>query len=120
MSRSKAVPISLAVEAGDDGCASAELLALMVLGDSMLPEFTEGEIVVIEPDGLAQDGAYVLAQADGELILRQLRRGAAGWLLHPLNAAYPDQSIVDLGAVRGVVIQKSWPGRRRSLKRYVD
>ncbi len=26
-------------------------VALMVLGDSMLPEFAEGEIIVIEPEG---------------------------------------------------------------------
>ena len=46
----------------------------MVLGDSMAPEFVEGDVIIIEPEGLAVDGSYVLAQADGEWIFRQLVR----------------------------------------------
>jgi DNA polymerase V len=102
-----------------DACASGESFALMVLGDSMLPEFAEGEVIVIEPDGLATDGSFVLAWCRDEWIFRQLRRSGDGWRLHPLNPAYPDVDIPDLGAVRGVIIQKSRPGRRRASKRYV-
>jgi len=103
-----------------DGCSSGESFALMVLGDSMLPEFAEGEIIIIEPDGLAADGSFVLARCDDDWIFRQLARGPAGnWLLRPLNPAYPDIPIADLSAVRGVIIQKSRPGRRRASKRYV-
>ena len=118
----KRVPIAVAADdaGAADGCSSGELVALMVLGDSMQPEFTEGEVIVIEPEGLARDGSYVLAMQAEELIFRQLRRQASGWLLHPLNPAYPDLAIADLTPVRGVIIQKSQPGRRRSLKRYVD
>jgi len=106
-------------EAGD-GCSSGESFALMVLGDSMLPEFAEGEIIIIEPDGLAADGSFVLARCDDDWIFRQLARSPAGnWLLRPLNPAYPDIPIADLSAVRGVIIQKSRPGRRRASKRYV-
>ena len=103
------------------GCDSgSESFALMVLGDSMAPEFVEGEIIVVEPDGHVDGGSYVIAQVAGEWIFRQLVRGAAGWQLRPLNAAYPAVDLDDLAAVRGVVIQKSRPGRRRALKRYVD
>ena len=101
-----------------DACSSGESFALMVLGDSMLPEFSEGEVIVIEPDGLAAHGSFVLAWCD-EWIFRQLVRDGEGWRLHALNPAYPDIPIRDLGAVRGVVIQKSRPGRRRASKRYV-
>ncbi len=101
-----------------DACSSGESFALMVLGDSMLPEFSEGEVIVIEPDGLAAHGSFVLAWAD-EWIFRQLVRDGEGWRLHALNPAYPDIPIPDLSAVRGVIIQKSRPGRRRASKRYV-
>ncbi len=35
--------------------------ALRVLGDSMAPEFMEGHILIIEPDGEIKDGSYVFA-----------------------------------------------------------
>jgi len=104
----------------DDGCSGGEPFALMVLGDSMLPEFEHGDVVVIEPDGLATDGSYVLAHCDGEWVFRQLRRSGGGWRLQALNPAYPGIGLPDLAAVRGVIIQKSRPGRRRASKRYVD
>jgi SOS-response transcriptional repressor LexA len=116
----KIIPLMPAAEAGAGDCAGAEPVALMVLGDSMLPEFAEGEIVVIEPEGLARDGAFVVAFHEGEPILRQLRAREGGWLLHPLNPRYPDAALADLAAVKGVVIQKSRPGSRRSRKSYVD
>ena len=116
----KTIPIVAAEEAGDPGCSGSESFALMVLGDSMAPEFVEGEIIVVEPDGHVDGGSDVVAQVAGEWIFRQLVRGAAGWQLRPLNPAYPTVDLDDLTPVRGVVIQKSRPGRRRALKRYVD
>jgi DNA polymerase V len=101
-------------------CGGAEPFALMVLGDSMAPEFEHGDIVVVEPEGLATDGAFVLAYCAEEWIFRRLRRAGDGWRLQALNSAYPELDLPDLGAVRGVIIQKSRPGRRRASKRYVD
>ena len=101
-------------------CAGAEPFALVVLGDSMLPEFAEGEIIVVEPEGLASDGSYVVAQHDGEPILRQLECREGRWWLRPLNPCYPEAELASLDAVRGVVIQKSRPGSRRSRKSYVE
>lgn len=103
-----------------DACSAAEPFALMVLGDSMEPEFVEGEVILIEPEGLATDGSFVLAQIDGEWIFRQLARHACGWRLQALNPAYPAKDISGLDAVKGVIIQKSKPGRRKASKRYVD
>ncbi len=106
-------------EAAQD-CASGESFALMVLGDSMSPEFNDGDIVVIEPEGLATDGSFVLAWHADEWIFRRLQRADAGWILSALNPAYAPVRIADLTAVRGVIIQKSRPGRRRAAKRYVE
>jgi len=114
------IPI-LANETGAVGdCAGAEPFALMVLGDAMAPEFVEGEIIVVEPEGHATDGSFVVAQVDGDWTMRQLVRCDATWQLRALNPAYAATPLADLAAVRGVVIQKSKPGRRRALKRYVD
>ena len=102
-----------------DSCAGGEPFALQVLGDSMEPEFREGEIVVIEPEGLATDGSYVLAWHADEWIFRQLRGDGERWHLHALNPAYPDAPLASLEAVRGVIVQKAVPGRRRAGRRYV-
>ena len=99
-------------------CGGGESFALMVLGHSMTPEFLEGEIIIIEPEGLAQDGSYVLAWHQAEWTFRQLLRAGAHWRLHPLNPAFADVPLMDLGAVRGVIIQKALPGRRRASKHY--
>ena len=107
-------------DAEPDACSADEAFALMVLGDSMEPEFVEGEVIVIEPEGLASDGSFVLARLADEWIFRQLVRHGAGWRLQALNPAYPAADIADLTAVKGVIIQKSKPGRRRASKRYVE
>ena len=111
---------SLETPAELDACSSAEPFALMVLGDSMGPEFLEGEVILIEPEGLATDGSFVLAKLAGEWIFRQLAKHGDGWRLQALNAAYPPADIPDLDAVKGVIIQKSKPGRRRATKRYIE
>lgn len=118
VSQKKIIPIAEAP--ADSACSEAEAFALMVLGDSMAPEFVDGDIIIIEPEGLASDGSYVLAQLDGDWIFRQLRRDGDGWLLAPLNPAYETQAIADLSPVKGVIIQKSKPGRRKESKRYVE
>jgi SOS-response transcriptional repressor LexA len=104
------------------GCSGGESFALRVLGDEMAPEFNDGEIIIVEPDGALKDGSFVLAQHAGAWIFRQLCRRGEGWALHALNPArrdLPDLTLPDLAAVRGVVIQKAVPGRRRLSKFYV-
>ncbi len=119
-SRGARVPIPIRAEPVESACAGAEPFALMVLGDSMAPEFNEGDVVVIEPEGHATDGAYVLALANAEWIFRRLQRHGDGWRLAALNPEYPPIDLPDLGAVRGVIIQKNRPGRRRETRRYVE
>ncbi len=99
-------------------CASGEPYALMVLGDSMLPEFNEGEIIVIEPEGIARDGSYVIAFVNEEYIFRQLVQHPEGWMLKPLNPVYPNIPIDGLDVVKGVIILKKKPGKRSEQKTY--
>ena len=100
-------------------CASAEPYALMVLGDSMLPEFEEGEIIVVEPSGLVKSGSYVVAFVNDEYIFRQVVQQEDGWMLKPFNPMYPNLPIDDLEACKGVVIMKKRPGKRSDQKRYI-
>jgi SOS-response transcriptional repressor LexA len=113
-----AVPATAADPFGGS-CAASESYALMVLGDSMLPEFEHGDIIIIEPDGLVLDRSFVIAQWQEEWLFSQLIDDA-GWCLRPLNRAFPEVRIPDLTPIKGVIIQKSKPGRRRAGKRYVD
>jgi DNA polymerase V len=103
----------------EPACSGGESFALRVLGTSMEPEFVEGEIIIVEPEGLAREGSYVLAWYGGEWTFRQLCRIDDRWILHALNPAFDDVALADLSAVRGVIIQKALPGRRRASKRYI-
>ncbi|MEW5903388.1 MAG: S24 family peptidase [Pseudomonadota bacterium] len=120
----KPIPIPVVAAAAEQvppasNCDGNEIVALMVLGDSMAPEFSEGEIIVIQMGLPAREGAFVIGTLDDEPILRQLQRDAhGGWLLHPLNPAYADAPIADLSGIRGVIMQKRKPGSRKSVKRY--
>lgn len=127
MEEFKRKPVNIPVVSADQpadsafgACSEAEPFALMVLGDSMEPEFLNREIIVIEPEGLAKDGSYVIAFHNEEYTFRQLIKRDAGWALHALNPAYPDHPIADLSCIKGVVILKKQPGRRKSVKYYVD
>jgi DNA polymerase V len=116
---SAAAPAIAESDAGAPDCSGGESFALQVLGMSMEPEFEEGDIVIIEPDGLVGHGSFVLAQSRQGWLLRQLLKDDSRWVLHALNPAFEDEPLSGLEAVRGVVIQKAKPGRRRASKRYI-
>lgn len=112
---------------GRTGCSSGSncddkaTVALMVLGDSMEPEFAEGEILVIEMGRPATDGDFVIAEvAQDDFIFRQLQRDVqGGWQLHALNPAYPATGLSSLETIKGVVTHKRHPRSRKSVKYYV-
>lgn len=109
--------------AAEGSCDESGVFALQVLGESMLPEFEPGDIIVVEPDGLLRDGSFVVARADDGWILRQLQKDGqtpGGWFLIALAPGASAETLIDLSSIRGVVIQKSRPGRRKTIKRYVD
>lgn len=116
----RSAPIETTAEPSLDlgHCSDSEPYALMVLGDSMQPEFMHGEIIVIEPTGLAQDGSFVIADANDELIFRQLVKHPEGWMLKPVNPLYPNIPIENLDPVKGVIVLKKVPGKRKEAKHY--
>lgn len=113
----KTIPIQAVNEASN--CAGSEPYALMVLGDSMLPEFEEGEIIVVEPSGLVKDGSFVVAYVNDEYIFRQIVKHEEGWMLKPLNPLYENIPVPGIEVARGVVIMKKRPGKRSEQKRYI-
>lgn len=113
----KTIPIQELNEASN--CSSAEPYALMVLGDSMMPEFEQGEIIVVEPSGLVKDGSFVVAFVNDEFIFRQLVQHADGWMLKPLNPMYENIPVADIDVAKGVVIMKKRPGKRSEQKSYL-
>ncbi|MDO9226643.1 MAG: S24 family peptidase [Pseudomonadota bacterium] len=125
MSKPFPIPVRVAAETPEtpeemetSACASGEPYALMVLGDSMQPEFMEGEIIVVEPEGLAKDGSYVVAFVNDEYIFRQVVQHPEGWMLKPVNPLYPNLPVEGLSVVKGVVIMKKKPGKRSEQKAY--
>ena len=72
--------------------------ALRVEGDSMEPTFTNGMIVIIEPDMDPMPNDYVVAvNGDNEATFKQLVKDGPDWFLKPLNPRYP---IRPLGSAR--------------------
>ncbi len=90
-----------AMGAGDDFVLTQTQLgphafALTVRGDSMTPEFQEGDTILIDPDVKPSPGDYVVAKNDeGEATFKKYRarglneRGEPVIELVPLNADYP-------------------------------
>lgn len=100
------------------GCEDKEPYVLMVLGDSMAPEFIDGDVVVIEPGANYRDGSYVIAYHNDEYIFRQLRVMGERFYLTPLNPNYVSEQISGPDAIKGVITQKKRPGSRHNRKNY--
>jgi SOS-response transcriptional repressor LexA len=84
--------------------AKSYTFALRVEGDSMEPKFTDGMVIIVEPDLAPMPNDYVVAvNGDNEATFKQLIKDGGDWLLKPLNPRYP---IKPLGhaSVIGVVI----------------
>ena len=88
--------------------------ALKITGTSMLPEYKDGDQVVIDPDADYEPGQIVIAALDGmdEAVLRKYRprgqdSGGPTIELTPLNADYPTLHINEQtpGRVIGVVVR---------------
>jgi SOS-response transcriptional repressor LexA len=80
--------------------------ALRVSGDSMVPEFSEGMILIVEPEMEPNPGDYVIARnGEGETTFKQLIKDGSDWYLKPLNDRYPIKPLGNasiIGVVRAV------------------
>lgn len=118
------IPVEKLKQGADDtpsspGCEDKEPYVLMVLGDSMEPEFKEGDVVVIEPGSHFGDGSFVIAFHNNEYIFRQLRVIKDRLYLMPLNPRYVSEQLDGPEAIKGVITQKKSPGGRQNRKNYV-
>ena len=99
-------------------CGASEPFALRVIGDDMLPEFKDGNIIVIDPGGTVRDGCYVVANPNDEFIFRQLFIEDNHYVLRASQPGFDEIELTKgIGDIVGVVSQRA--GRRRSEhKRY--
>lgn len=81
--------------------------ALVVHGDSMEPEFTEGDIITVDPGRAYCSGSFVVAKNGEEATFKQLIIDGPNVFLKPLNERYPikDMTGVEMRIV-GVVVEK--------------
>ena len=87
--------------------SSPRRFALRVRGDAMEPEFTEGDIIVVDPDRDPISGSFVLARnRDGEVVIKQLKQYGDKWILRPLNPRYPEIEMNEEHEIIGVICQK--------------
>ncbi len=100
------------------GCSGGEPFALQVIGNSMAPEFPDGCVVIVEPDGPIKNGSYVVANTKEEVVLRRVRIEHENWWLEALNPDYPDIPASGPESIRGLVIQRAGR-RRRGRKHYL-
>ena len=106
------------LEAGS--CSANEPLALQVIGDSMEPEFIDGNIIIIDRDGVVRDKSYVVVMIEGGYTLRQLFINKGQHIVEPLNPEYKhERQQVQPEAIMGVVVQQNDPkGKRKDRKFY--
>lgn len=101
------------------GCSASEPFALRVLGDMMEPEFKDGCIIIVDPEGMVQDGCYVVAQYEEEFYFRQLRIEDECHFLICVNQGYDERlEIPGIDAIHGVVSQQAGT-RRKDHKHYL-
>jgi SOS-response transcriptional repressor LexA len=98
------------------GSCGREPFALRVIGDSMMPEFAEGCIIIVDPEGVISDGSYVMARHEDSYIFRQLVYGERGYYLKALQQGHEVIELPDLQAIEGVIIQQA--GRRRADRKH--
>ncbi len=100
------------------GCSSedSEAYALRVVGDSMLPEFSDGQIVIVDPAYPLSAGAFVVVDYGGEVILGQYSTQDGQQRLLFLNVDYSPLVLVPPYQIKGVVTQRA--GRRRSERKH--
>lgn len=99
-----------------DGSLSGDgydYFGLLVTGDSMYPEYRDGDVVILRVQATAETGDDVVAYIGGsDATLKRLTRTEAGIQLRPLNPEYPvrsfsRQEILSLPVtIAGVVVEQ--------------
>ncbi|GAB4389018.1 MAG: XRE family transcriptional regulator [Thermodesulfovibrionales bacterium] len=78
----------------DSDVRGRNVFALKVVGDSMEPEFKEGEVIIVNPHVEPAPGDFVVVKNRAEeATFKQLKRYGPRWVLHPLNPKYEDLEV---------------------------
>lgn len=79
---------------------------LKVKGDSMVnAHIYDGDLVVVRPDKIAEDGDIIVAIVEGETTIKRLKKINGNFILRPENDTYPviERPFEVIGKVIGVV-----------------
>lgn len=84
--------------------------AIKVRGDSMLPVFEPGMVLIVSPNTPVKvrgDNAYVQLH-NGERLVKRVRRQEGGWILESYNRAYETRFVPadEVGSVHRIVYAK--------------
>lgn len=74
----------------NDVSPSADVFALEIVGDSMMPIFMEGDIIICEKIHNNYNGKFCVITIDGESTLKKLKVDSSGVTLVPLNPLYKE------------------------------
>jgi len=101
------------------GCSASftEPFALRVIGDSMSPEFSDGNIIIVDPGHPLVHGAFVVMEVAQQVYFGQYQQDDEGQRLQHLHPDYPKINLDQGFILKGVVVQRS-NGRRKYLKHY--
>lgn len=81
--------------------------ALRVHGDSMEPDFKEGDILIVEPEAEPFHGCYAIVKnGENEATFKKLIKDGGDWYLKPLNPDYPVKPLRDDMRIVGIVRQR--------------
>ncbi len=97
------------------GCEEKEPFALQVIGESMVPEFQDGAIIIIDPGYPIVNGAYVLVLYRKEYHFRQLVDRNDKRYLVPLNPAFHSLELEGYYQIIGAITQQN---HRRRIVHY--
>lgn len=87
----------------------ANVFALTVKGDSMEPEFQDGDIIIVNPHIKPDHNDYVVVRnEEDEATFKQLKKFGKERVLHPLNPKYEDIRLSETVQYKivGKVVQK--------------
>jgi phage repressor protein C with HTH and peptisase S24 domain len=101
------------------GCSAdtTEPYALRVVGDSMVPEFHDGNIIIVDPSLPALHKAFVVLDYGGEILFGQYWVQEGRHWLQYLNPEHQAVELIGKFECKGVIVQRS-TGRRKGLKHY--
>jgi phage repressor protein C with HTH and peptisase S24 domain len=77
------------------GIADEYAYALKISGDSMLPAYRDGDVIIVSPAApVRRSDRVVVRTRDGEVMVKELKRKSAKTIeLRSLNAEHPDRSL---------------------------